>query len=882
MKNTFRQQVLPHLVSMAIFLIVAVVFCKPALESDVVMKQSDITNWEGGSHQSFVYKEKHGRFPLWSTSMYSGMPAYQIAMEGPWTPLGIIDTILKLGLPKPMSFFFLASLCFYFLCLCLRVRPWVAVIGGLAFAYGSTFPQFITAGHDTQIFALAYAPAVLGGIILLFHKKYIPGFICTALFTGLQIAQGHQQISYYLFLVAGIMSICLLIYAWRNNQLAQQTKALGLIMAACIVGVAINAVSLLTVYDYSKHSKRNGQLVMDQQQNSKEVVSNNKTKGLSKEYAFQWSYGWTESLSLLFPGVMGYGAHGAVRDNDQFLFPRLDENSHVGKYFTEKLNMPEEQATNLALNQSSSLYWGDQPNTTGPIYLGAVVCLLFMLAMVYLEGPHKWWLLTAAVLGVLLALGKHFAAFNYFVFDHLPLYNKFRVPTLALEITEIVLPVGMVLALEKLVSSAVIDLKKMKQAALVTATIFAAATILYFTLDYSSENKQRTAAINQVISHRNNATIVASMDSINRRFEPLPDNNAYEELIFQYGADATIARNTLAALRQDRQQAYGASIVRSLLFVVLAMALVFAFIKKKINATLMLAGLGVVIVIDQVSFGSNYLNRYNFGSKEQYEANEFPLSPADKEILKDPDPNFRVLNGTVGDPFISDSRTSYYHKSIGGYHPARLGIYDDLISYQLSASPNPAVLNMLNTKYFIETDQQTKTTMAVRNPGALGNCWFVQHVQYVHGPVAEMKALYNFNPAETAIVDDTFKNVIGDYSMSADSTATIKQVAFDNENIKYESNSTGNRLALFSEMYYTDWKAYIDGRPAPYAKANYVLRAMLLPAGKHSIEFKFEPTVYYIGRTITAISAWVLTVLLLGYGGWVVGGMLQKNKAGIL
>jgi hypothetical protein len=880
MKKTFWQQVMPHLVSIAIFLIVALLFCKPALESDTVMKQSDITNWEGMAHQSFLYKEKHGRFPLWTPAMYSGMPAYQIAMDGPWTPLGVVNTILQLGLPKPINIFFLASVCFYFLCMCLRIRPWVAVIGGIAFAYCTTFPQFITAGHDTQMLALACSPAVLGGILLLFDKKYISGFIITALFTGLQIQQGHQQVSYYLFIVAGIMTLFLLIHAWRTGKAAPMAKGIGLAVAAGILGVAINAVSLLTVYDYSKESKRAGQLVLDDKQKTNEVIKNDKTKGLSKEYAFQWSYGWTESLTLMFPGVMGYGTHYAERDNEPYIFPKLDENSNLAKYLSEKLNLPEEQAANFATNNSTALYWGDQPFTVGPIYIGAVICLLFIFAMVYLEGPHKWWILTAAILGVLLALGKHFPALNYFLFDNFPLYNKFRVPTMALEITQLVVPIGVVLALEKLVANPVVDKKKMQLTAIITAAVFVVAAGLYFTLDYSNENKQRTAAINQAFTPQN-PNLMASLDSINRRFEPLHDNKLYENFLYQTKGDVATSRGMITAIREDRQQAFGSTLMRSLVFVLIAMAIGFLFIKKKINAVMMLGGLGLLTAIDLISIDSKYLNSFSFDSKEKYEASEFPLTPADQAILKDTDPNFRVLNKSVGNPYIEDSRTSYYHKSIGGYHPARLGIYDDLIQYQLGGSPNPGILNMLNTKYFIEQNQQGNAVEAVPNPNALGNCWFVNSVKYVHGPREEMRALNNFNPTGEAIVDDSFKPVLSGAITPPDSTSTIKQVAFDNEAIKYESNTSGSHLAVFSEIFYKDWKAYIDGKPAPYAKANYVLRAMIIPAGKHTIEFKFEPNVYYTGSAITAVSAWILTLLILGYIVWLIRPYLNKNKPAV-
>jgi len=878
MKKTLWQQVMPHLVSVGIFLIVALFFAKPALESGVVMKQGDITNWEGMVHQSNLYKEKHGRFPLWTPAMYSGMPAYQISIDGPWTPLGIVDAVLKLGLPKPISMFFLASICFYFLCICLRIRPWVAVIGGLSFAYSTTFPIFITAGHDTQMLALAYAPAVLAGVILLFDKKYISGFIVTALFSGLQIAQGHQQVSYYMFLVIGIMVLFFLINGIRAGNTAPSLKAIGLIALGSIIGIMVNAVTLLTVYDYSKESKRNGQLVMDKKQNPNDVVEGGKTKGLSKEYAFQWSYGWQESMTLMFPGAQGYGSHGAERDGEQFLYPKLTENSHVAKFLTEKLNVPEEQASNVALQLSGNLYWGDQPFTAGPIYLGAIVCMLFIFAMVYLDGTHKWWILTAAILGVLLALGKHFPAFNYFMFDHFPLYNKFRVPTMALEITGLVVPIALALGLEKLIAGTTIDMKKLQLAAIITGAVFVVAAGVYFTSDYSIENKKRTAAMTQLMSNGQNANMRAAMESIEQQYPAEIDNHVYENFLYQTKGDAATAKGLLTALREDRQSAFGSTIVRSLIFVLLGMGVIYLFVIKKINAVMMLAGVGLLTVIDLLGMDSNYLNSYSFGSKENYEASEFPLTPADQAILQDKDPNFRVLNTASGaNPFIGDSHTSYYHKSIGGYHPARLGIYDDLIEHQLSGSPNINVLNMLNTKYVIQQTQQGGA-VAAPNPNALGNVWFVKNVKYVTGPVEEMKALNSFNPAQEAIIDNSFKSQTTGWQ-PADSSSTIKQTAFDFEDIQYESNSAAPHLAVFSEIFYKDWHAYIDGKETPIAKADYVLRALVIPAGKHSIEFKFEPKMYHTGSTLTSIGGFIILLLLLAYIGQLVWPLINKKKA---
>ena len=864
--KTLWQTILPHAIAVAIFLTLALIISKPALESDVVMKQSDITGWQGMSHQLMQYKDQHGHFPLWCTNMFSGMPAYQIAMAGPWTINGVIHTILQFGLPKPINFFFLASICFYFLCLCMRIRPWVAVIATIAYAYSSFDPIIITAGHESQMLALAYAPAVLGSVILLYNKQYIPGLVAMALFTALQMGPSHQQITYYLFLVIGVMTLFYLIDAVKRKETAPFLKGLSLAVIGAIIGIGINAVSLITVYDYAKESKRGGQLVLNKKQAGDNKVSNDKTTGLSKEYAFQWSYGWGESLSLLFPGVKGYGVHVAERDGEQSIFPKLEEDSHVGTYFSEKIGAPADQATSL----STSLYWGDQPFTSGPIYLGAIVCALFIFALFFIDNRNKWWISISAILGVLMALGSNFAVFNNFLFDYFPFYNKFRVPTMALVIPQLVVPIGMALGLEKLITTQTIDLKKLRLAGIVTAAVFVFAILLYFTWDYSNENKKRSSAFNAAVT--GGAFTQATYDSLNNTYPMSADNKVYENLVFQSKGNVDISKGIITALREDRKSAFGNSIMRSLLFVILAGLLIYLYATRKIHTPVLLIGVGLLTTVDLLSFDAKYLNRYSFDSKEKYESNEFPLTPADQEILKDADPNFRVYNEAGND----ESRTSYYHKSIGGYHPAKLGIYDDLTQYQLSGSPNPMVLNMLNTKYFLRQTQQG--TFALPNPGALGNVWFVKSVKYVKGPAEEMKTLNNFNPTETAIVEESFRSKIPNFT-PADSSSSIKQVAFDNDAIKYESNGNAPHLAVFSEVYYKDWKAYVDGQPANFVKANYVLRAMVAPAGKHTIEFKFEPKAYYLGSAITRIAGWILTLLLLAYIIYAVKPLINKKKA---
>ena len=874
MKKVNFRKILPHVIAIAIFLVFALLFCKPALEPDVVLQQGDIAGWQGMSHQAFQYKEANGHFPFWASNMFSGMPAYQIAMEGPWTPLTFFHTIFTFGLPTPFSFFFLACIAFYFLCQCLRLKPWASVLGALAFSYCTFDPIIVTAGHNTQMFALAYAPALLGAIILLFEKNYFSGFILTTLISALQILQNHQQISYYLFMVIAAMSIAYMISWIKNRQTVHMFKALSIAAIAGSIGLLINAHNLLPVYDFGKESKRAGQLIMSHN-NKKDVVIEGKTKGLSIDYAFQWSYGKIETFSLLFPGIKGYGLYMAQREGEQYLYPSLDENSNMAKYLTEKMNVPEDQAANFAMQSSRDLYWGDQPFTSGPVYLGAVICFLFIFGLFYLDGKHKWWILAVSIFAILLSWGNHLTGFNYFMFEHLPFYNKFRVPTMILVIPQLLFPVIAALTIDKLMDNTE-DKKwrKFRWSIFTTASIFVLVALLYTLSDFSKENKDRTKVFNEIFNPSDPA-IQIKLDSLTQLYPPSSDNQLYENMMFNTKGEKQVSKGVVGALRKDRALLLSNSMLRSFLFVFIAVVFIALYIKKKLKVAVMVAGVSLAAIIDLLTIDIKYLNEKSFDNKDKYEATEFPMSETDKLILKDNDPNFRVFNVAGGDPF-QESKTSYYHKSVGGYHPAKLGIYDDIASYQLSGSPNSNVLNMLNVKYLIRRNPQGGQQVKTDNPGAMGNCWFVKGVRFVNGPVEEMKALDYFNPRDSAFVDEKFKNLVGQFS-PADSSAHIKQTAFDNDTVRYESQAPAAQFAVFSEIYYKDWIAYIDEKPVPIIKANYVLRALVIPAGKHIIQFRFVPKMYFTGLAITKICSWLLLILLALYLFWLLRPLMKKR-----
>ena len=866
MNSAWFKKALPHIIAIGIFLIVSVIFCKPALDSSQTLQQSDITQFQGMSHQLLERQKEKGEGALWMTNMFSGMPSYQVSYPAAWSPVNLFHDIFTLYLPKPINFFFLMCISMYFLLLVLKCRPWTAIIGALAFAFCSYTPIALSAGHDTKIFTLGYVPATLAAMVLIFDKKYLWGFTLTALFTAMQLGMNHQQINFYFFIIAAILTAAYLINWIRQKQLAHAGKALGLLVIAATIGVGVNVLNLWVNADYTKSSKRGGMLVMDKKDNKdKSPVENSRTVGLQKDYAFQWSYGRMESFSLMFPGITGYGSYYSSKDGEQHLFPKLTDNSNVYKQLTEKLNVPDAQAENFTLSVSQRIYWGDQPFTFGPVYLGAIICFLGILGLFLLDRKHKWWILTATILGIMMAMGKNLAFFNDFLFNHLPLYNKFRVPTMTLVIPQILVPILAALTLDHIITHQQENetWKKLKLGAIATLAVFIIIGGFYFTSNYSSENKSRTKAINEMMqSKAPQEQMQAKYTEINNNpvLEGLSDNKFYEEQLLNNGLDETNAKGLLTALRKDRASFLLKDITTSLLYVLAAAAFIFLYLKKKIKSAILIAGVTIFAFIDLFSFDTNFLNDKSYGSKAELEDTPFPLSKADQQILQDKDPNYRVYDVSKSDPF-QQSQTSYYHKSIGGYSPAKLGIYDDLISYQLSGTPNRNVLNMLNAKYIIQPGQKQGEEMVLPNSAALGNCWLVKAVTYVDGPVAEMKALNNFNPKDTAIADKIYQQKIGNFT-APDSTSYIKQTAFDNDVVKYESNTTAPQLAVFSEIYYKDWNAYIDGKKTDVLKANYVLRALLLPAGKHIIEFKLEPYAYITGSKINRFFIWLLLALL--------------------
>ena len=808
MNNPLLKKFLPHIIAILLFLIVSVLFCKPVLEGNV-LNQHDNVGWKGMVQNSFEYKEKTGHYPLWNPNLFSGMPNYQVAMQGK-SVMPDFTKIFSLGLPKPINFFFLACLCFYILCLTLRIRPVIAMLAGLAFAFSTYNPVIVAAGHDTQMLATAFMPLLIAGLISIFEKQYWLGLALTTYATYQQIAVNHLQVTYYTFLIAIAITLCYL-YVWiRNKDWKHIGIAAGITLISAIIGIAGNALTLKTTSEYARYTMRGGKDIHIEG----DSVTVAKTSGLDTSYAFEYSLGQAETVTLLMPNAFGGSSSKPA-----------GENSNVVDKLKEK-GVDENNATQFAANLPA--YWG-KLSTSGPAYLGVIICLLGIIGFVVVKKPIRWGLLGITVFGIFMAWGKYFPGFNVFLFENMPLYNKFRAPSFAQVIPQFAIGVIAALSLqyllfeEKTKEILKSDIKKVLYAA---GGLFAVLGMMYFSLDYASLN---------------DAAIMSNVAEQTKSDE--------------------IARAVIAGLKADRSSMFGGQLLRAAGFCLLLLGILYAFLKnwlKPVTAAIILL---VVSSLELTITSHEYLNEENYVAADEYSNINFAPTANDQQILQDKDPNFRVFN-MAGNPY-NESRTSYYHKSIGGYHPAKLRIYQDVLEKYLYGSPNQGVLNMLNTKYIIVADQQTRQPRAIMNPEPNGPCWLVKNVKLVDDRVAAILAIGNTDLKDTAImVKSTATNLI---QPQWDSTASIKMTKFDNDTIEYETNGSGPQFAVLSEIYYpVGWNAYIDGKKTEYYNTNYILRGIPVPAGKHVVKFVFEPASVKSGITIMFMASIAILIIFIG------------------
>lgn len=818
MNKALFNKILPHIIAFLVFLIVAAVYCLPALQGKV-LNQHDITQWEGSVHQSQVFKEQHGHLPLWTNSMFSGMPTFQIGAESNNVIPAYIHLILTLGLPAPMQFFFLACICFYFLCLILRVNPYIGILGSLGFAYATYNPVIIIAGHATKMWAMAYMPALLGSIILIFEKRYWIGAALAAAFTATMISMNHPQIAYYFFIAAAIMTLFFAINWIRQKQFRHLFLALGFTVVAGLIGVLINSVTILSTYEYQKETIRGGGSVLTDTTKK----DNKHLTGLDKDYAFSYSAGITEPFVMMVPRMFG-GSNSYPTTIGGSGYKEMSEDK--SKALEALSQMPQQLGQQLA--NSATLYWGGIGSTQGPPYVGAIICFLAILSFFLPGNKHRWWALTTIILTIMMSWGSYFKDFNYLLYDLLPFYNKFRAPSMILVIPQLLLPMLAVIGANIYITTA--DKKSLlpyfKKGLIATGGIFLVLFLLYFSFDFQSEG---------------------------------------DKMVMKQVRDAGQAQLTQAvtpffdALKEDRQSLMMGDILRSFAFIGIAAFILFMLIRNSIKPMVATILLTVFSFIDVIAIDSKYMNSDNYQDQMDNQKG-FQLTKADEEILKDTS-YYRVFN-FAGDVF-QEAVTSYNYNSLGGYHAVKLRLYQDIIERQLGkGQPAMPVLNMLNTKYFISKDRDGLTQQYQKNEGALGPCWAVKTIQFVKNADEEMAALDNFNPKDTAFVQESFKSSIP-FMPAYDSNAVVRLIKNENDVINYQVNAASNQFVVFSEVYYkSGWKAFIDGKEAPIVKTDYILRGLAVPAGNHQIEFRFEPQGYLTGKKLTSIFSIALLLLV--------------------
>lgn len=811
------KKLIPYIVAVVVFLAISLVYFSPLLEGKK-LQQHDVAMWKGMSKEIADYRESTGEEALWTNSMFGGMPAWQIWVKYKGNLVYFINKVVTLNLPYPANAVFLYFLGFLVLLLVLRVNPWVSLAGAIAYGLSSYFFIILGAGHISKAYAIGYMAPVLAGIILTFRGKYWQGALLTAVALALEIKAGHLQITYYLLLLVVVYGIFKLVEAVQQKQLPNFAKAGAYLLVAAILAVLTHSTNLWATYEYGRDTMRGKpELTKD-----KDI----KSSGLDKDYITAWSYGVGETWSLMIPNAKG-GASAQI--GKQKALDKADRNYRQ------------------SISQQSA-YWGDQPGTSGPVYVGVIAVFLFILGLFIVNTNLRWALLAATILSIMLAWGKNFMPLTDLFIDYFPGYNKFRAVSMILVIAELTIPLLAFLALDKIIKNPELIRKNMKTF-YISLGLTGGLLFLFYILPTAF-------------------------------FSFLSD---FEETQFSsmlQGKDAGQMAAFMSSLEDVRIAIFKADALRSLLFVIAAAGILFAFIYGKIKKGWLIAGIAVLVLVDMVPVDQRYLNNDKFVRARLVEV-PFSPTPADRQILQDKDPDFRVLDITSST--FNDSRCSYFHKSIGGYHGAKLQRYQDLIEYyiqpEISMITNTfsgegitfdrilemfekqQVLGMLNTRYVIYNPD----AQPLRNSSAFGNAWLVNDYKIVATADEEIAALGKNDLKNTAIIDQRFAEQINGKVLSVDRTASISLASYAPNQLTYQFNAQSEQLVVFSEIYYNKgWNAYIDGDKVPHFRANYVLRAMTIPAGKHTIDFKFEPKVWAIGERVSFASSLLLILLVLG------------------
>lgn len=837
-----RKNVWIHLGLIIAMFAVACIYFSPAFDGKVVY-QGDTQKFEAMVKETKDYHAKTGEYALWNSSLFGGMPIYQVGGNPPMksviSPIRKLVNLEFMGRGRDAGVLFLYLIGFYVALLVLGCSPWLSLLGALAFGLGSYNIIIVEAGHISKAWALAMTAPILAGMILCLRKPtegrdkkkdWLWGGLLFTLALALQLNFNHIQITFYTIIGAVLLGVTHFVYALVEKRLPKFALGVAVLVVGAGLAFACNARALMVSQQYAKQTMRGGNAITvtpeDLYHDGEPASIGGKKSGLDIDYAFNWSYGIGETYTLLVPGAMGGGSSEPV-----------GENSASYRTFRQK-SMP--------------LYWGNQPFTSGPVYFGAIVVFLFILGLILVKGPERWWLLAATVLAIVMSWGHNFMGFNEWLFNHLPLYNKFRTPSMSLVLANVTMVLLGILGLRELFSSDV-DIKRKRIALYISGGVTAAILLI--------------------------GLIVSSS---------LPFTGAVDDQMApQYGAQWQQIQDVFI---QDRKALFTSDSWRSLLFVALAFAALWFYLwrssrtgqKSQTSRTGLTIGISLALtlltVIDLWSVDRRYLNESNFVSEQQFKLRPDEWDATiDQYALQFGDEDYRVLN--LATNTFNDSKPAAFHHQVGGYSAVKMRRYQDIIDFYLSRHINMRVLNMLNTRYIVVQNGQVQ-----RNPEALGNAWFVKNIRWVADANDEILAVGTINPATTAVLTDDIvnsdllntlaKSVIADddtiitLAAESDTTATIvmeHQKPYNPDYLKYTSHSATDQLAVFSEIYYApDWRAYIDGKPAEYFRANYILRAMVIPAGDHVIEFKNEAPLFYKMNTVTIVGSILLVLLAAG------------------
>ncbi|MCE8849871.1 YfhO family protein [Bacteroides fragilis] len=811
---------LPDLIAILAFIVISFIYFFPAITEDRILFQHDTVAGAGAGQEAKEYYERTGERTRWTNALFGGMPTYQMSPSYDSTePLTFVQKVYHLFLPNYVWLTFIMMLGFYILLRAFGIPAWLAGLGGIIWGFSSYFFILIAAGHIWKFITLADIPPTIAGIVLAYRKKYLLGGIITALFMAMQILSNHVQMTYYFLFVILFMVGAFFEDAWRKKELPQFFKATGVLIVAGLIGVSINLSNLYHTYEYSKETMRGKSELKYEGAAAKQTSS-----GLNRDYITQWSYGIGETFSLLVPNVKG-GASVPLSRSEKAM---------------EKAN-PMYSSLYSQLTQ----YFGDQPMTSGPVYVGAFVLMLFILGCFIVKGPMKWALLGATIFSILLSWGKNFMGLTDFFIDYIPMYNKFRAVSSILVIAEFTIPLLAILTLKEILTKPELLKEKLKYIYISfgltggLALLFAIAPRLFFPT-YIPGNEM--AALQNALPADQLSPIIANLE---------------EMRVHLFTSDAW----------------------RSFFIVTIGTLLLLAYNAKKLKATWTVAAIALLCLGDMWSVNKRYLYDEQFIPKSEQTAT-FRKTQTDELILQDPSLDYRVLN-FAGNTF-EENNTSYWHKSVGGYHAAKLRRYQEMIDHHIAKEMQAAyqevataggqmdsvnaakfpVLNMLNTKYFIFPAGQQGQTVPIENPYTFGNAWFIDKIQYVNNANEEIDAIGQVDLQQTAIVDSKFKEALkGVNEGYKDSLSTIRLTSYEPNQLVYETSSPQDGIVVFSEIYYPGWTATIDGKPADIARADYILRAMNVPAGKHTIEMRFDPQSLHITE---GIAYGAMALLLVG------------------